>query len=311
MRLVGITPQADQAERFVRFLKKSGTESLVRPEVNDFGIWVIEEDRLAGAKLDFQKFLENPHGSDFQISIDSPSVSEEDLGGMVGDHPSETESATGPEGAVGFIGAPPVWYPTTAFIAFAVVSVSVLTWFGEDKNELFRRLTFYPMVDDGTMVPFNPKDAWRTITPIFLHLNAIQLLFNLLMFQDLAGQIEQRLGRFRLILLILLFAIISNLAEGFLGPNRLFGGMSGLIFGLFGFVWMRAVYAPWTGFVMPPAMIWLLIAWFIMSLVNHTIPANNWGQAFGFCFGVLLGVFAPTSLKPREPVTAPESTPMP
>lgn len=311
MRLVGITPQADQAERFVRYLKKSGTEALVRPEIKEFGVWVIEEDRLLAAKQDFQKFLDNPQGSDFQIPIESPAFSGDDPEGIASESPPETETSPTSEGAVGFVGAPPVWYPTTAFIAFAVVSVSVLTWFGEDKNELFRRLTFYPMVDDGTMVPFNPKDAWRAITPVFLHLNAIQLLFNLLMFQDLAGQIEQRLGRFRLILLILLFSLISNLAEGFLGPNRLFGGMSGMIFGLFGFVWMRAVYAPWTGFVMPPAMIWLLSAWFIMSLVNHAIPTNNWGQAFGFCFGVLLGVFAPTRLKPQEPVAAPGSTPVP
>jgi len=310
MRLVGITNEASRAEGFANFLQDLGTASVVRPENSGFGIWVIDEDRLPGAKKEWTRFVENPGHPDFLTGLPRA------LPEMVEQEPTAQTTPSGALSADAKAAAQrgetsvrqPT--PTTLMIAIAMISVSVLTKFGDDKNDLFWRLTFGPEIADQKVGAFDPKDVWRAITPIFLHLSVIQFLFYLLMFQEMAGQVEQRLGRAKLIFLVMIFSFVSNMAEGYFGPSRMFGGMAGLVFGLFGFIWMRVLYAPWTGFTMSSSTILLMAAWFFMSLVSHVMPAANWSLSFGFCSGVVLGVFAPAGLKPAQEV-APSSNPAP
>jgi GlpG protein len=70
---------------------------------------------------------------------------------------------------------------------------------------------------------------------MFLHFSPLHLLFNMMWLKDLGGVIEVRRGRWRYLGLVLLIAGISNLAQGIVsGP--FFGGMSGVVFGLFGYI---------------------------------------------------------------------------
>ena len=63
---------------------------------------------------------------------------------------------------------------------------------------------------------------------------------------------------------MLVIALISNLAQYYLDvgvrggglvvqSNPLFGGMSGVLYGLFGYLWMKARYEPALGVELNPA----------------------------------------------------------
>lgn len=85
---------------------------------------------------------------------------------------------------------------------------------------------------------------WRLLTPTFLHFTILDspilhLLFNGLIWLNFAGLIEAEESSRRLFWLFLLTAIGSNLvAYGFYGAN--FGGLSGVVFALIGYLWLRS-----------------------------------------------------------------------
>ncbi len=97
------------------------------------------------------------------------------------------------------------------------------------------------------------------MTPIFLHFGLIHLLFNMVFLYQLGGMIEARRGPWRYLLLGLVCAVLSNIAQYGLSTigwedgrfvvqmPGLFGGMSGVLYGLFGYIWMKSRYEPALG----------------------------------------------------------------
>src|SRR5262249_59186858 len=123
-----------------------------------------------------------------------------------------------------------------------------------------------------TRIAWNPLlpelkrgELWRVVTPAFIHISEWHLLFNMLCLIWLGTQLERRYGTGRFALLVLLMAVPSHLCQYFFPavslegwrpvvaqPMPLFGGMSGVLYGLFGFVWMKAVYEPGCGLYVTP-----------------------------------------------------------
>ena len=71
------------------------------------------------------------------------------------------------------------------------------------------------------------------------------------------------------------------------GP--LFGGMSGVVYGLFGFIWMQARYAS-NGYSLSDQDTLWIMGWFVLcatGLVGHIANAQH---ALGLVFGLLAGM---------------------
>src|SRR5215471_15518147 len=91
----------------------------------------------------------------------------------------------------------------------------------------------------------------RLFTPALMHVNPIHILFNMMWLRYLGTLIEVRRGTPRLAILFLVTAAVSNYGQylwmervGDVGP---FLGMSGVIYALFGYVWMKGIYQPEQG----------------------------------------------------------------
>jgi GlpG protein len=130
--------------------------------------------------------------------------------------------------------------------------------------------------------------VWRVITPIFLHFGFLHILFNMFWLHDLGSLIENRRGTGYFVAFILLAAIISNIAQYCVsGPS--FGGMSGVVYGLFGYVWMKGKFDPGDGIEMNPSTVTIMLAWFALCFTGIFGHVANWAHAAGLAVGTLWG----------------------
>ncbi len=145
-------------------------------------------------------------------------------------------------------------------------------------------------------------EIWRIFTPMLLHASLLHIIFNLIWFAILGKQIEQRVGFWRFLFIILVVGGVSNTAQ-YLMSGANFLGLSGVIMGLAGFIWMRQTKAAWEGYSIQKATLYflacyvlLLLALQAVSLVlewtgSNAIAPNiaNTAHVVGGLVGLLLG----------------------
>jgi len=125
-------------------------------------------------------------------------------------------------------------------------------------------------------------------TPMFLHFGFLHILFNMLWLRDLGSMIEARKSSRLLLLLVLTIAGVSNLAQYLVsGPN--FGGMSGVVYGLLGYMWMQGKFNPASRLSLEPQTVTFMIAWFFLCLFGVIGGVANTAHAAGLGLGIAWG----------------------
>lgn len=139
-----------------------------------------------------------------------------------------------------------------------------------------------------------PKEAvktwqiWRFVTPAFIHLNVLHIYFNMVWLRTLGSAIEFVRGSKRFLLLFLVIAVVSNIAQLFVaGPG--FGGMSGVDFGLIGYVWMKGKTQPRQGLALSPEQVVWSMLWMLLCLGGAFGNIANAAHVGGLIAGVVIG----------------------
>jgi len=131
--------------------------------------------------------------------------------------------------------------------------------------------------------------VWRTFTPIFLHFGVLHVVFNMMWLWQFGLLIESRFRSWPFLALVLFTALLSNVAQAFVsGPN--FGGMSGVNYGLFGFLLARSKLHPNPGFVIHPQTAAMLLIWLVVCFTGMMGPVANTAHLVGFASGGLVGM---------------------
>ena len=136
--------------------------------------------------------------------------------------------------------------------------------------------------------------VWRLITPMFLHFSIFHIVFNMMWTWELGRLIEWRNGPVLLLAVTGIISIAANLAQYFVsGP--LFGGMSGVIYGFFGYVWIQGITNPHFGIRLNPAIVKLLLGWFVLcwsGLLEKIfgIAVANTAHTAGLASGILVAL---------------------
>ena len=133
----------------------------------------------------------------------------------------------------------------------------------------------------------SPEQGWRWFTPGWLHFSASHLVFNLIWVWYLLGPLELKLGRIVAISLTLIVLLLSNLTQ-FLIVDAHFGGMSGLVYGLFGFYWICGLLKPKWGLQISPALVGFMLIWLLIGFFDLLwISMANWAHLAGLVAGIL------------------------
>ncbi|MEZ6060585.1 MAG: rhomboid family intramembrane serine protease [Planctomycetaceae bacterium] len=131
-------------------------------------------------------------------------------------------------------------------------------------------------------------EFWRPITPIFLHFGVLHLLFNMMWLRSLGSCVEFVRGTRRFLTLVVTIAVISNVAQFYVsGPH--FGGMSGVVFGLIGYVWMKGRVQPELGLGLSHQTIVYAFLWLFLCMSGSFGPIANTAHVGGLIVGVLIG----------------------
>lgn len=118
-------------------------------------------------------------------------------------------------------------------------------------------------------------EAWRYFSHALMHFSVLHILFNLLWWWYLGGAVEKRIGSGKLVVITAISALLSGFIQHqFSGPW--FGGLSGVVYALMGYVWLRGERDPDSGIYLQRGLIifslvWLVAGWFDlfgMSIAN-------------------------------------------
>lgn len=106
---------------------------------------------------------------------------------------------------------------------------------------------------------------WRLFTPTLLHRDLLHIIFNMSWLIYLGRQIEERLGKWKFLFLVVIIGIFSNIAQYLMG-GPYFLGFSGVAVGLVGFIWMRQRLCPWEGYPLTNGIAMFLLI-FVLAML--------------------------------------------
>ncbi len=333
MRLIGELDDPQQAKYFTAFLLVKGIETQVDQDAGKSEIWVKDEDCFSEALTELDAFKSNPNDAKYSGSMQQAKTlaREEERkrqqiqkkivqvsGGVLPKRRPLTMilivvcaivslltgfgENLGKEGGVGFD------HPVYRALQFVSVSPPIgRTLILESQGNYDDLRVRFASIRRG--------EIWRLFTAIFIHYGIIHLLFNMIWFFQFGTLIEHRYGTLRFGLLVLVIAVISCVFQcavpakiGGSSPAVLqsgvlitaFGGMSGVVYGLFGFIWMKSTYDPKFGYRLTQSTVIILIGWLFFCMIPSEMRAGigfgssvgNWAHGVGLLVGMAIGYWA-------------------
>ena len=245
---------------------------------------VLEDDaKVEDAKAICEEFLRQPRHPKYQQAA-------WESGEQVALHPSRTNNLK--------IGNLMNWAkeaPLAASVLFICTLVYALSWLG-----------FFGYVEQYLkMQPFGQlqqtHEYWRLITPAFIHFSAIHFIFNVLWWSMIGSQIERIFGFSMLLVVFLVSAVASNLAQAIVsGPA--FGGLSGVVYAVLGFAWWIGWLKPSWGLYIPKSIVIFMLIWLVLGYTDVLwVNMANTAHTVGLISGCLIAAVLALGAGRRKP----------
>lgn len=179
---------------------------------------------------------------------------------------------------------------TLALIAVCIL-IALLSNLGENRAAL---LPFYIATPDQPgLSAVLSGEVWRLLTPTFIHFGMPHLVFNMIGLWYLGALLERRKGHRFLVGFVVAVGIAANLAEFLITEWPRFGGMSGVVYGMLGYVWMHGRVNPRFGVTLNNQTVVIMLGWFALCWLGLLGPIANWAHTAGLLMGVALGAMKP------------------
>lgn len=297
MRRIGILQNPEHAKKFSDYLLSIGIDNKLDSDdkLYDWEIWVLDEDELLNAKDELQSFLLSPDAEKYtQAEKQADEIREQIISELKEHQKKQIKANQIIQNKIA--GSSQSLTLTNIFILISIF-VFLFSEFGKStKYTHFLFITEYFRENNyafwsNKLPEIFSGQIWRLITPIFLHFNFLHIFFNMWWLKDLGNIIEYKQGKKFFAFLLLSIALASNLSQFFMsGP--MFGGMSGVIYGLFGYIWIRGKFDPSSGYYIDQSTVYILIGWLFLCMTGLLGPIANTahvagllaGMAFGFIF---------------------------
>ncbi|PMJ90332.1 rhomboid family intramembrane serine protease GlpG [Vibrio sp. 10N.261.55.A7] len=266
-------PRAAQA--FIDYMASRQIEIRMMPEGDgQYALWLLEDQHQVEVESELTHFLDNPTDNKYQAA--SWTMAETRTNAFSYHTPSFISMIKAKAG------------PVTLFGMALCIGVFVLLQLGFQQS-VFSFLHF--PAEAGQQL-----QLWRWFTHAILHFSVMHIAFNVLWWWQLGGDIEQRLGSLKLLQIFALSAALSGAGQYWVeGAN--FGGLSGVVYALMGYIWMLGVKAPKLGLNLPRPLIGFMLVWLVLGYVQPYMAIANTAHLVGLIAGVALGLMDASKAK--------------
>jgi GlpG protein len=298
LRQIGTLPKDFDPKVLTDHLLSLGIRARVDQRPDGWEVWIYNEDQVARARTELSDYVNAPEDPRFRAA--APAAAEirrkqQDLDKQFRKNYREVSDLWAAPGLRR--------RPLTITLLALCVIVYVLqrTSSGVEWEDRLFFTTFQVGPDgerrDNGLEPILHGEVWRLVTPIFMHSadTPLHIFFNMWWLISLGTLVEIRRGTLRLAGLVLIAAVISNLGEYYYdlrayGHAVPFLGFSGVVYALFGYVWMKGLHEPEQGMGVHPNTVNLMMLWLVICMTGALGNVANAAHMMGLVTGVTLGV---------------------
>jgi GlpG protein len=289
MRQIGQLSDEKQARLFSDHLLANRIRNEIEEEAGAWAVWIKEEDHVADALARLQRFREHPDAPEFRAARSgADEVRTADAQDMA-NYRRRVRTRSGIFPKFGGYGTGPLTFGLILLcVAFAVYSK-----LGYDHDVVRRFVLADADNANGTFLPeVHAGQYYRLLSPIFVHFGPLHLVFNVIWLFQLGSMIEARRGTIALALLVVVTATGPLIAEYLWSGPGFVGGMSGVVYGLAGYIWMLGKYDHASGVYLDRASIQWLLIWLVVCFTGAVGNIANVAHVGGLILGMVWGRMA-------------------
>jgi GlpG protein len=297
LRQIGVVPRSLDPQVLADHLLAQGMKSRVVEGKDGWVVWIHDEDHLARAKSELEAFLRDPDAEQFRASARGAA------------EVRRAEARKDREFRKNFREVSDQWSglqfrrrPLTLLLILVSVGVFLVQQSpgGYRIRNLLLMATPYVSPERGVfdfgLREISEGEVWRLITPIFLHFGWPHIFFNAWAMLIEGTLIESRRGTLRFAALVLISALVSNLGQYLYmdrfqpGGAHSFGGLSGVGYALFEYLWIKGRFEPEQGMILHPNTSRMMFVWLFLCMTGALGPIANAAHVVGLFVGIAFGV---------------------
>ncbi|MFO0959138.1 MAG: rhomboid family intramembrane serine protease [Isosphaeraceae bacterium] len=314
MRQIGTIAEEGQARRIGDYLRTLGITTRLDDSPGGWIVWVHDENRLEEARRELEAFRRAPDDPRYEAAEATARALRKKAEKADREHARRTIDLRDR-----WLYRSPRRLPATLFLIAMSVGIFVLRLVEPDRGRAVSsamRITALRVIRPeepepaiwlsslwsehlGDLIEVRNGEVWRLLTPIFLHFSFLHLAFNMFWMAELGGQFEMLRRSWRLALFVVACGVFSNLVE-YLWSGPGFGGMSGVVYALFGHAWVRSHYDPSGPWRLRGNAVPIMLIWLPLGMTGILGPIANGAHLGGLAIGMAIGAipFARQALRP-------------
>ncbi len=284
MNSLGFIPHPRHAQAFVDYLQELGIAA--QQNISPHGVEILVEDQalLQQAEEEFERFLAKPNDARYWQA--SWLLEGAEQGEANARHLSSIYRGNSIQRAL----------KATGLVNKGVILLCTVVYFltaqGQGVNGQPPFWFF-----ETTQQMSNISQWWRWLAPAFIHFGIFHFLFNMSAWWIFGNIIERTQSSARLFIVLVVTGVIANVAQFFWSGNN-FGGLSGVVYGVVGYLWLYGRFNPSSGVKLPAGLYVVMVITLILGFTN-VLPFANQAHLGGFISGCILGALLASLDKSR------------
>ena len=229
------------AQAFVDHMATRGVRLRIEQQQHTYQLWLDDEEQLTLTESELNQFMRDPNHPRYQAASWKSGTTRLRMEYPKGQFLTNLRERAGP------LTMSVMGISIVIFILMQIVGdETVLSWLS------------WP---DG---PGQYFQVWRWVSHIFLHFSLLHIVFNLLWWWYLGGAVEKRLGSGKLFVITVISALLSGWMQAKFS-GIWFGGLSGVVYALMGYCWLRGERDPQSGVYLERGLIVFSILWLVVG----------------------------------------------